>query len=350
MQEILGVALKWLKDSSYFPVYQNAEVIHRYIKVSMSARSARFPQTQWAVTHIKIMKLICLICLWSEWVEFKMCLQRQTYLIPLAKTSPTTWRSFSVWVMAACVLAFASVCLSVRVRVFVCLCACCHVSAAIFFGWFVISSIYLFSVNLCSVLAILLILSLDSHLESPVNPMSVFLDCGGDGHAGTGRKCKLYTEMPGIKPRTFSEQGPFFIPAETVVHSALSDILKVVRNSLTAGCVSKESAAVGLRHDTLEAKWDLDTESYGDLLFLAVKHREMRRGRGVKKKDRIGWNGGKQPRVRKGTARRFSQNKESERLCRQSQTLLIFQILKSFDLNVSPALKTPAWGEDPCLQ
>lgn len=47
LQEILGVALKSLKDGSYFPVYQNAEdKIHLYVNVSMSARPARFTQTQ----------------------------------------------------------------------------------------------------------------------------------------------------------------------------------------------------------------------------------------------------------------------------------------------------------------
>lgn len=228
-------------------------------------------------------KPACLVSLWSERVEFAASdLIERSHVTLLAKTSNHMKIIFSLGCGCMC----ARFCKCVTE------CVCCHVSSTTFFlRWFVISSIYLFSVNLAS---FLLIVALDSHLQSPVKPVGLWEEshAGKNTHTHTDTKhatsAQKYLES---NPEPFQNKAPFLIPVEAVVRSALSDILDVVPHSLTAALVSKKSAAAGLRHDTLGAKWASDTESRGDLLFLAVKHREMKRRRGAKKRTESGGTG-----------------------------------------------------------
>lgn len=108
-------------------------------------------------------KPACLVSLWSERVEFAASdLIERSHVTLLAKTSNHMKIIFSLG--CGCMCTRFCKC----VTVCVCMCVLPRKLHYLILGWFVISSIYLFSVNLAS---FLLIVSLDSHLQSPVKPV-----------------------------------------------------------------------------------------------------------------------------------------------------------------------------------
>lgn len=108
-----------------------------------------------------------------------------------------------------CMCACFCKCLSECACVFVCLCACCHVSAAIFFGWFVISSIYLFSVNLCSVLAILLICPWTHTLSLQSTQCLCFWTVGGTATRAQEENANSTQKCLESNPEPFQNKGLF---------------------------------------------------------------------------------------------------------------------------------------------